>query len=1181
MGPARRLPCPQERSLTTGEQRPALREASLDDKYTLESGHAFMTGIQALVRLPMMQRRLDVAAGHDTAGFVSGYRGSPLGGLDQQAAQARALLEAHQVRFQPGVNEDLAATAVWGTQQAGLSGEGAYDGVFAMWYGKGPGVDRSGDAFRHGNLAGTAALGGVLVLLGDDHIAESSTTAHQSELAMVDAQIPVLNPAGVQEILDFGLHGWAMSRYSGCWVALKCIHDTVESAASVEVAPDRVRPLTPAGHALPAGGLNIRWPDPWLDQEARLHGPKLDAVRAYCRANRLDRVVLDSPAPRVGIVTTGKSYLDVCQALDDLGVDAAAGARLGLRLYKVAMPWPLEPEGAREACAGLDVVMVVEEKRGLLEGQLKELLYGVAGAPVIVGKRDRAGDVLFPSAGRLDPVRIAVAAGRELLAAGEDEALRRRVERLAQVAGDDAVAPPAMERTPYFCPGCPHNTSTRVPEGSHALAGIGCHYMAQWMDRDNARYTQMGGEGASWVGEAPFSKRAHVFQNVGDGTYFHSGLLAIRAAIAAGVNITFKVLYNDAVAMTGGQGVDGPLDVPMVTRQVHAEGARRVVVVTDEPDKYAGVHGLAPGTSVHHRDELDAVQRELREIEGTTVLVYDQTCAAEKRRRRKRGLFPDPPKRVFINPLVCEGCGDCGVQSNCVAVVPLETELGRKRAIDQSACNKDFSCLKGFCPSFVTVHGATVRRARGVAAASGDWPALPEPAPPPLERPFDIVVTGVGGTGVVTIGALLGMAAHLEGKGCSVLDMMGLAQKGGAVLSHLRIGAEPGAITATRVAPGSADLLLGCDLMVAAGRESLRTVGEGRTRVVLNDHEVMIGDFTRNRDLLYPGSALRRGVEARAGADAVEVLDATRLATRLLGDAIATNLFLLGYAYQKGLVPVSAAALERAIELNGVAVEMNVQAFAWGRRAAHDRARVEAAARGEQAPRSAEPLDSAEAPEPLEALVEQRAAFLTGYQDAAYARRYRELVERVRAVERERGQGLAGLAEAVARGYFRLLAYKDEYEVARLFTDGTFEAQLRDVFEGEFRVEYHMAPPFLARRDPVTGHLLKRAFGPWLLRAMRGLARLRRLRGTALDPFGYTEERRTERALIGEYEAAVATLLEALSPANHALALELASLPESIRGFGHVKAAAVAEARARAAELLGAVHDARAPSAAA
>ncbi|MBX6323370.1 MAG: indolepyruvate ferredoxin oxidoreductase family protein, partial [Rhodospirillaceae bacterium] len=880
-------------------------------------------------RLPMLQHDRDKAAGLDTAGFIAGYRGSPLGGYDQQLARARAFLEPRNIRVWNAVNEELAATACWGTQQAGLSGEGVFDGVFAIWYGKGPGVDRAGDGLKHGNLAGSAPHGGVLVLMADDHTCESSTTCHQSEYAMVDAMIPVLNPAGVQEILDYGLYGWSMSRYSGAWVGLKCVHDNVNIAASVEVDPDRVRVRLPDDFAMPEGGLNIRRPDTPQAQELRLHRHKLEAARAFCRANGLDRVVLESPDAWFGIATTGKSFLDVRQALDDLGIDAAAAARLGLRLYKLAMPWPLEPEGARRFAAGLSTMLVVEEKRGLIEPQLKDLLYGAERPPAIVGKRDESGAMLFPSDGKLDSNTIAIAIGRRILARIADPALAARLAEIEARAAAPLPAPP-LERLPYFCPGCPHNTSTRVPEGSRALAGIGCHYMAQWMDRDTAGYTQMGAEGAGWVGEAPFSRRAHVFQNMGDGTYFHSGVLAVRAAVSAGVSITFKILYNDAVAMTGGQGMDGPLTVPALTRQLQAEGVVRTVVVTDEPEKYGRGADLAPGVVVRHRDELDAVQRELREIAGVTAIVYDQTCAAEKRRRRKQGRYSDPPRRVFINDLVCEGCGDCGVKSNCVAVVPLDTEFGRKRAIDQSACNKDFSCLKGFCPSFVTVEGGRLRAGRAEAAAA-EAPLPPEPAPPALDRPWGIVVAGIGGTGVVTIGALLGMAAHLEGKGCGVLDMTGLAQKGGAVLSHIRIGATPADVAAPRIAAGGADLVLGCDLVVAAGHEALATVRAGRTRVVLNTHEAMTGDFTRQPDLSFPARRLRRIIEEAAGEGRVDAVEATRLATALIGDAIAVNLFLMGYAWQKGLIPLAAASIERAIELNGVAVEANRRAFAWGR----------------------------------------------------------------------------------------------------------------------------------------------------------------------------------------------------------------------------------------------------------
>ena len=1144
-----------------------LAEVSLDDRYRLDRGRAFMSGVQALVRLALEQRRRDAAAGHDTAGYVSGYRGSPLGTFDQQLRAAGRLLPEHRIHFQPGVNEDLAATACWGTQQAGLDGEGNCDGVFAIWYGKGPGVDRSGDALRHGNLAGSAALGGVLCLLGDDHTCESSTTAHQSEYAMVDAMIPTLNPAGVQEILDYGLHGIAMSRYSGCWVALKCVHDTVESSASVELDPGRVTPLLPEDFVKPPDGLNIRWPDTPLAQEARLHGPKLDAARAYCRANRLDRASWRGAATRLGIVTTGKSHLDVCQALADLGVDEAAAAALGIAVYKVAMPFPLEPEGVSAFCAGLERVIVVEEKRGLIEGQLKEILFGTGVSPAVVGKRDEQGRWLLPSSGRLDSNQIAIVIGERVAQATGEHAgaaatrLAAGLERARARAAAERLEAPAMERTPYFCPGCPHSSSTRVPEGSRALAGIGCHYLAQFMDRDTARYTQMGGEGASWVGQAPFSRRPHMFQNMGDGTYFHSGLLAVRAAVAADTPITFKLLYNDAVAMTGGQAMDGPLTVPMMAAQVHAEGVRRVVVVSDEPHKYPAGTRWPPGTTVHHRDELDAVQRRLREVAGVTVLVYDQTCAAEKRRRRKRGRYPDPPRRLFIDQDVCEGCGDCGVQSNCVAIVPVETELGRKRAIDQSACNKDWSCLKGFCPSFVSVHGGALRRAETATdVAASDATMLPEPALPSLADGYSVVITGVGGSGVITVGNVLGMAAHLEGRGCSILDMTGLAQKGGAVVSHLRVAAAPGDISATRIATGSADLLLGCDLVVSAGRDTLRTLSVERSRAVLDSQPVMTGEFTRNADLEFPAARLRGAVEHACTPEGVHMVDAHRLAATLLGDSIAGNLLLTGHAYQLGLLPLTAAAIERAIELNGVAVAMNLAAFRLGRRLAHEPEAVLALARPSVA--VAPPLD-----ESLSALVERRAAMLVDYQDQATADRYRALVERVRSTERERVGG-ERVARAVARSHFRLLAVKDEYEVARLYTEGGFESRLRQTFDGEYRVHLHLAVPLLARRDPLTGIPRKREYGPWVWPLLRLLARWRGVRGSWLDPFRFNAERRAERRLLEEYESLVDELVGRLLPANHALVEELAALPEQVRGFGHVKLAAIDTMHARREELL-------------
>ncbi len=953
-----------------------LREVTLDDKYTRAEGPVFMTGIQALVRLPMMQRRLDEAAGRNTAGLVTGYRGSPLGGYDQQLERAKALLDLHHIVHQPAVNEDLAATACQGTQQVGLQGRAKYDGVFSIWYGKGPGVDRSGDAIRHGNLFGTHPLGGVLLLLGDDHICKSSTTAHQSEYAMVDAMVPILNPSGVQEILEFGLFGIAMSRFSGAWVALKCIHDTVESTASIEIDPARVAMRLPEDFSMPEGGLNIRippevpWPPMALEVERLLHVHKLEAAKAFAHANGLDRIVLGGEGAWLGIVTAGKAWMDVVTALDELGIDEARARALGLRVYKPALTWPLEPRMLEQAVAGLDQVMVIEEKRPLIEGQIKELLYAGPHRPEVIGKQDEQGLPLFPSHGSLDSNAIALAIARRLVERTDDPELRSRIGELEARAEAARHLAPGLVRLPWFCPGCPHNSSTKVPEGSMAVAGIGCHFMATWMDRQTLGFTQMGGEGASWIGMAPFVSRPHIFQNLGDGTFYHSGSLAIRAAKAAGANITFKILFNDAVAMTGGQKMEtANLTVPQIARLLEAEGIGEIVVVTDEPGKYPIGAGFPHGVRIHHRDEMDGIQRRLRDVPGVTAIIYDQTCAAEKRRRRKRGTYPDPDERVVINELVCEGCGDCGVQSNCVAIQPVETELGRKRRIDQSACNKDFSCLKGFCPSFVTVKGGKLRRG-SETARKAPFPVLPEPTLPELAEPYGIVVTGIGGTGVITIAALLGMAAHLEGKGCSALDMLGLAQKGGAVLSHLRLAPTAAGTGSPRIAAGTARLLLGCDMVVAAGRSALPTVGRGRTRVVLNLEQTMTGAFTHDPDLAFPAEAILGEIARAAGPEAVDQLDASRLARQLLGDAIGANLLMVGFAWQKGLLPLSREAIERAIEINGVAVAFNKQAFLWGRRAAHDQAAVEAVARAGEAPR---PRTRS-----LDELIDQRAAFLGG-----------------------------------------------------------------------------------------------------------------------------------------------------------------------------------------------------------
>ena len=1143
----------------------ALNHVTLDDKYDLEKSRIFVTGFQALVRLCLMQKERDRRAGLNTAGYVTGYRGSPLGGLDQQFQRASKWLQQSDVVFQAGINEELAATAVWGTQQAELRGEGKYDGVFGMWYGKGPGVDRCGDVFRHANFAGTSKHGGVLALMGDDHTAESSTTAHQSEFHFVDLMIPILNPAGIQEIIDYGLYGWAMSRYTGAWTALKCMHETVETTAVVDGSLDRVKIVIPDDFAMPEGGLNIRLGDTILGMEARLTDYKRDAMIAFVRANKLNKVITSGGRnPKIGIITLGKSYLDVRQALDELGIDEVRANDLGLRIYKVACPYPLSQRELAEFAQGLELIIVVEEKRSLVEVQVREELYGTLNQPTCIGKRDERGNWLFPQKGALDPNDIAICIGERLLARSPNEQLAAHVARLKEAQRVLAETTDIATRIPYFCSGCPHNSSTVVPKGMRAYAGIGCHYMVQWMDRDTLGFTQMGGEGANWIGEAPFSKRPHVFQNLGDGTYNHSGYMAIRAAIAAGTNITYKILFNDAVAMTGGQMNDGGLTVPQIAQQVAAEGAKRVVIVSDEPDKYPAGTKWPDGISFHHRDDLDPVQRELAAIPGCTVMIYDQTCAAEKRRRRKRGMFPDPDKRVIINELVCEGCGDCGVKSNCVSVQPLETEWGRKRTIDQSSCNKDFSCLKGFCPSFVTVSGAMPKKAAQVQLPD-DMSSLPEPAMPrpAMGLTYDVIITGVGGTGVVTVGALIGMAAHLEGKGVGVLDMAGLAQKGGAVQSHVRIAERPEDIHAIRVAARTADLVLGGDIVVAGTKKVLAAMTPGSTRVVVNVAEVLPGDFTRNADYSLPTERLKRAIAAAAGDGNFYFFDAARIANAIAGQSIAANMVMLGYAYQVGALPLSAESIERAIALNGEAVAMNTTAFRWGRRIAADPKAIDAL----NIPAPGDATDARRLSQNFDETVSRRVAFLTGYQDAAYAARYRARVEQARAAEAAKAPGKCGLAEAVARNLFKLMAYKDEYEVARLYSDGAFLRQAAAEFDGKLRFTFHLAPPLLAKRDPATGEPRKMTFGPWMMRGFGWLAKLKFLRGTVLDPFGRSEERRSERRLIAEYEAMLDEVLGKLTPENHHLAVGLAAIPEKIRGFGHVKARHLSAAKADEAAL--------------
>ncbi|MBN8717706.1 MAG: indolepyruvate ferredoxin oxidoreductase family protein [Stenotrophomonas sp.] len=1200
---------------------------TLEDRYRRTQGRIYLSGVQALVRLPLMQRLRDQRAGLNTAGFVSGYRGSPLGGLDLELWRAKKHLEAAGVTFTPGLNEDLGATMVWGTQQVNLFPGARHDGVFGLWYGKGPGVDRCGDVFKHANAAGTSKHGGVLALAADDHACRSSTLPHGSEDEFVSAMMPVLNPAGVQDILDMGVLGFAMSRYTGRWVGFKTIAETVESSASVQVDPFALELVLPGEDEfeMPPGGLNIRWPDPPMEQEMRLHRYAVKAAQAFARANRIDRTVIDSARARLGIVTTGKSHLDVLQALEYLGLDETACRAIGIRVYKVGMTWPLEPQGIAHFARGLDDIVVVEEKKAFIERQMKEQFYNWpqdwGRRPSIVGKYDEAGEWILPSTGELTPATIAGVIGRRILRlglveGGQAERIQQVLQWMAHKEGELALPRANFPRVPHYCSGCPHNTSTQVPEGSRALAGIGCHYMVTWMDRRTDTFTHMGGEGVTWAGQAPFTDTPHVFQNLGDGTYFHSGSLAIRQAIAAGVNITYKILYNDAVAMTGGQPVDGILTVPQIAHQMRAEGVQTIAVVSDDIDKWTDPSIFPAGVTFHDRRDLDVVQKRLREVKGVSILIYDQTCATEKRRRRKRGKLPDPAKRVVVNSLVCEGCGDCGAKSFCVSVLPKETEFGRKREIDQSNCNKDYSCVEGFCPSFVTVHGGKPRKGKKVSAAER-LANLPAPTVRgDLSRPWNILITGVGGTGVVTIGALLGMAGHLEGKGASVLDQTGLAQKGGAVTTHVRIARCPDDIHAVRIAAGEADLVLGCDMVVVNDYWALSKIRAGRSTVVLNTYAAMPGTFTTRPDLQFPAADIVQAVRTALDGEAPLQIDATQLATALMGDAIAANLFMLGYAWQQGLVPLSLDALMRAIELNGAAVEMNKTAFAWGRLAVVDLAAVvEAAGIVRNVPTAAEatphvlpllgatandagesgltpfaadlrsgdelrhvpashagepafgPLDDARLSRSLDEIIARRVAFLTDYQSARYARRYADFVAQVRAVEASRVPGSTDLSEAVARYFFKLMAYKDEYEVARLYTSGEFQRRIEQQFEGDYRLHVHLAPPLLARKN-AQGQLQKREYGPWVFTAFRVLARLRVLRGTPLDVFGYTAERRTERALIDDYQRTVAGLLEKLDAGNVGLAAEIASIPEHIRGYGHVKDAHLHKAMARRAELL-------------
>ena len=1194
--------------------RKALETVTLDDKYSLDYGSAFMSGVQALVKLPMLQRLRDQLHGKNTAGFVSGYRGSPLGGYDQALWKAAPYLKAQNIVFQPGVNEELAATALWGTQQLGFSppGTNKFDGVFGIWYGKGPGVDRCSDVFKHANMAGTTEFGGVIAVAGDDHISKSSTAAHQSDHIFKACGLPVFFPANVQEILDLGIHAFAMSRFSGVWAGMKTIQEIVESSATAMIDPERVKTIIPTDFTMPAGGLHIRWPDAALDQEARLFDYKWYAALAYIRANKLNYNAIEGNNDRFGLIASGKAYNDTRQALLDLGLDDATCRHIGIRLHKVGVVWPLEAQLTREFATGLQEILVVEEKRQVIEYQLKEELYNWRDdvRPTVLGKFNEmeggewstpspSANTLLRANADLSPAIIAKAIAGRLkklgMDGGEGSVIRQRIdaqmaileakERSMQVQTIQQLSD--AERQPWFCSGCPHNTSTKVPEGSRAMAGIGCHFMSIWMDRSTVGFTQMGGEGVPWVGQQPFTTDQHIFANLGDGTYFHSGMLAVRQSIAAGVNITYKILYNDAVAMTGGQPIGERSEghsVVQIAQSMQAEGAAKIVVVTDEPEKYGGVK-LVEGVTVHHRDELDTIQKQFREIKGTTVIIYDQTCATEKRRRRKRGTMVDIAKRVVINELVCEGCGDCSVQSNCLSVEPLETDFGRKRTINQSSCNKDYSCVKGFCPSFVTVEGGQLKKKNKATNATQNpfaMSALPEPNILPTPQAYGIVVNGVGGTGVITIGQLLGFAAHIESKGIVTQDAGGLAQKGGATWSHVLIADHQDDIRTTRVGMAGADVIIGCDPIVSANKETTLRMRAGRTHVALNAHSTPTAAFVKNANWLNPSQNCVNSIVDIVGQDGVSAFNADALATVMMGDSIYTNPIMLGYAWQKGWIPLQKASLMRAIELNAVAVDNNKTAFEWGCRAAHNWAEVEQQLLSSKSSVSVIEFKKRDS---LEEIISKRVEFLTAYQNTAYAAKYVDFVEKIRSKELSLEVSLnfennnrqhLKLTEAVAKNLFKLMAYKDEYEVARLHSNGTFEKKVASMFEGDYKLNYHLAPPISAKKND-KGELQKQQFGPWMLTSFKLLSKLKVLRGTAFDIFGKTAERKMERELIADYLTSMNLVLEKLNTINSQtllqLALELANIPESIKGFGHVKEKNLTLARVKWDGLLTAIKE--------
>ena len=1117
-------------------------EIKLDDKYKLENGIRFLTGSQALVRLPLVQIRKDKRKKLKTACYISGYRGSPLGGYDQQILKNFDYLKANNIHFQPGINEELAATSLWGTQQSNLRGEGKFDGVFGIWYGKGPGVDRAGDALKHVNLAGTSKNGGVLALMGDDHICESSTTSHQSEFAMVDAMIPFFNPSGVQEILDYGLYGIHLSRQCGCWIGIKCVHDNVSSGATVDLNENRFSIKNVADEIFPEDGLNIRLNDTPQAKEHRLHYYKIKVVKEFCKINKLNKFIYNFPNSKIGIISTGKSYLDTKEALEKIGIDENLAKQIGIKFLKIAMPWPLENSIIEEFSKGLEKIIVVEEKRSLIETQIKEILFNANKNTKIVGKLDEQNNDLFLSSGSLDPGEIAIKLYQHIKQFHSSDKIQKKVHIINSLVKKNNNLL-NIKRTPYFCSGCPHNTSTKIPENSRAITGISCAYLVQNMERNNEGFTQMGAEGASWVGESVFSNTEHVFQNMGDGTYIHSGILSIRHAVAAKTKMTFKILYNDAVALTGGQALDGLPTVAQMSRQLESEGVKEIAIITDQPSKYQSNEKFSINSKVYHRKEIINVQIKLSQINETTAIIYDQTCAAEKRRRIKKSLLPEPNKKIFINEKVCEGCGDCGIQSNCISIVPVETEYGRKRQIDQSNCNKDYSCVDGFCPSFVSIVG-DVKLKKNIDNSLMDRinSNISEPILPEIKQSYGIMIAGIGGTGVVTIGAILATAAQIDGKGSGVLDMTGLAQKGGAVKSFLKIFNDPKEINIIRLSYGDTNLLMGFDLLVANEDEVLKTLDKQKTKSIINSDEIMTGEFTRDKNFFLPFDKMKENLINILGKNNIDFIPSNTIANKILGDSILSNMFIVGNAYQSGLIPVKANAIEQAIKLNGVSIEENINAFRLGRYSKNNKQEI---------------LNLIYEKEKIindfdEKFID-RYNFLIEYQNKKYADKYKELVDYVKKYEENINVDVKNFSNAVAINYFKLMSYKDEYEVARLYSNNEFINKINETFEGNFKINFHLAPPIFYKKDKVTGNPLKMTFGSWTMNLFKFISKFKFLRGTYFDLFGYFEERKIERLLINKYKNLIQEICPKLTIDNYSLAVEIASIPDQIRGFGYIK----------------------------